>query len=82
MSKGFLIRKKISAKDLFQQACWQENTCTFIETPPPSPEEELNQGKTKRNSQQSNVLKEQSMAGPSGLFNSTNNSHSSGKSIF
>lgn len=71
MPKGFLIRKKITAKDLFTQAyyCQENNSaCAFsIETPPPSPEEELNIVKKS---------KEQSMAGPSSGSLKINNSHS------
>lgn len=79
MPKAFLIRKKLSAKDLFNQAYLQDSCIYQPDTPPPSPEEELNQN----NRVHRRVLPAQSqlaqlssnghlnepIAGPSGLLN-------------
>ena len=73
MPKAFLILKKKAAKDFMKQAYWQDS-CYQPDTPPPSPEEEL-QGvnKGRRAPAQSSQLAQLSsngiepMAGPSGL---------------
>ena len=73
MPKAFLILKKKAAKEFMKQAYWQDS-CYQPDTPPPSPEEEL-QGaaKGRRAPVQSSQLAQLSsngiepMAGPSGL---------------
>lgn len=71
MPKAFLIRKKLAAKEF--QAYWQDSAYQ-PDTPPPSPEEELNQGR--RAPAQSQLAQLSSngiepMAGPSGLSSHT-----------
>lgn len=80
MPKAFLIRKKLAAKEF--QAYWQDSAYQ-PDTPPPSPEDELNQGvnQGRRAPAQSQLAQLSNgiepMAGPSGL-----SSHSGKRSAF
>lgn len=88
MPKAFLLRKKLAAKDFLNQSTWSSNNIYSPDTPPPSPEEELNNAVNQARRAQSqlvqlysNGLIEQPIAGPSGIL-PLNSHHSSGELFF